>query len=70
MNATILAANNGTKEIHKRVIRKVSTSEFLLFHAFFIEVTVYFQQGGDLWYSNNTNRKKERKGLSEIVGYR
>ena len=61
MNALIETANNDTKEIHKRVIRKVLTSEFLIFHALLIGATVHFQQGEKLWYSNNTNKIKERE---------
>ena len=69
MNASIEAANNDAKEIHKRVIREVSTSEFLIFHALLIGATVHFQQGEKLWHSNNTNKRKERKGLSEVVDF-
>ena len=57
------------KKIHKRVIRKVSTSEFLIFHALLIGATVHFQQSEKLWYSNNTNKRKERKELSEVVDF-
>ena len=48
MNDLIEAANNDAKEIHKRVIRKVSTSEFSIFHALLIGATVHFQQGEGL----------------------
>ena len=69
MNDSIQATNNDGKEIHKRVIRKVLTSEFLIFRALLIGATVHFQQGEKLWHSNNTNKRKERKGLSEVVDF-
>ena len=51
------------------MIRKVSTSEFLVFHARLIGATIHFQQGGKLWHSNNNNRRKERKKLNEVFDF-
>ena len=47
----------------------MSSSEFLIFLALLIGATVHFQQGEKLWYSNNTNKRKERKGLNEVVDF-
>ena len=48
LNSAIVDANFSNKESYKRVIRPVSRSENLIFHALIISSTVHFQQGEKL----------------------
>ena len=61
--------NKNRKEKHLRPIRQVTKSEFIIFNALIIGSSVFAQSGQNLWNTNETKNKKERKKLSSNADF-
>ena len=70
LNDIIEKKNQANRETLRRALKKVSKSEFIIFHALLIGASIFSQQGEKLWTQDDSKkRKKSRGGLMKGIDF-